>query len=272
MQREAELASYSGEYAVILAATLRDELSRTKKDALILRSGLPTLDNLIDGFELGELTIITGPTKGGKTLLAQTFTETFIKRGHDCLWFPYEVSGLRFIRSFGEELPAFAIPRKLKTNHLDWLRDRIEEAQIKYGIRAVFIDHLHFLCDMAKMRSPSLEIGAIMRRLVGITHDCDVAMFLIAHMTKIAPDKEPDAGDTRDSSFIEQECDNTLAVWRSNEPRSTKAKIKVIHNRRNGVRNETFQVEKIGPYLREITEQAPPPDDKKGGHWWSRES
>jgi hypothetical protein len=162
------------------------------------------------------------------------------------------------------------MPRKLKVNALDWLHDRIQEAQLKYGVRAVFVDHLHFLCDLAKMRSPSLEIGAIMRRIVGMTHDCNIAMFLIAHMTKISPDKEPERGDTRDSSFIEQECDNTIAVWRSREKGSCKARVKVIHNRRLGVFDETFQVEKIGPYLREVTDQQAPEEEKKG-HWWNRE-
>jgi hypothetical protein len=266
MKREMELAEYAGEFEVLPASMLRREYELSQKPEMVLKSYLPTMDTLIDGFALGEITVITGPTKGGKTLLGRTLTEAFLRQKHDTLWFPYEAGKLRFIRGFGAACPEFLMPKNLKRSALDWLRERIWESQLKYNhVHAVFIDHLHFLFDMAQSRNPSLEIGVIMRLLVGMAQEFNVALFLIAHMKKVGSDKdgkykEPGAGDTRDSGMIECECDNTLAVWRSREKGSVKSKIKIIHNRRNGVMDEVFLVEKVGPYLREVeTHQQEPP-------------
>jgi len=273
-KREAELAGYSGEFEVVGSHKLRDELSARPKPTLLLKTQIPTLDRYLDGFELGELTVVTGPTKGGKTLLCQTFTEAFTRQGHDTLWMPYEVGGLRFFRGFGEELPEFYLPRQLKRNHLDWVRERIWEAQLKFGVRAVIVDHLHFLFDMTRSRNPSLEIGAIMRNLVGMAQEFNVCFFLIAHMIKTTADKEPERGDIRDSSFIEQECDNTLAVWRSKKNGSTNAKLKIIHNRRNGVFDKIVELHKVGPYLRELEDKREDeniPELPKQREWWEKQ-
>ena len=78
------------------------------------------------------------------------------------LWFSYELTPRQFIERF-PDLPFFVLPLKLKAYALDWLQDRILEALTKYGIEVVFIDHLHFLFDMARSASASIEIGQIIR-------------------------------------------------------------------------------------------------------------
>ncbi|RJQ29187.1 hypothetical protein C4571_02005 [Candidatus Parcubacteria bacterium] len=259
IKREYELSQYQGEFEVLPASELRKIARGRPRPSVLLKSGIPAIDATIEGFEPPELTIITGPTKGGKTLFCQTLTESFIRQGFNLLWFPYENCGEygeRFMRAFGAEVPEFFMPKKLKRNALEWLNERIWETQVKYNhVHAVFIDHLHFLFDMARSKSPSLEIGAIMRQLIGIAQERNVAMFLICHMVKVAPDHEPQAGDTRDSGMIECECDNLLAVWRSKKQGSTQSKIKVILNRRLGVFDYVVTVAKQGPYLREIEQR-----------------
>ena len=102
---------------------------------------------------------ISGPRKAGKTLLAQTLTSNFAKQDIMSLCFSYELSSRVFINRFPSELPVFTMPQKLRANSLDWLRERVIEALAEYGVKMVFIDHLHFLFDLARMRNASLEIG-----------------------------------------------------------------------------------------------------------------
>jgi replicative DNA helicase len=272
-KKEFELATYSGEYEVLPASELRKLAQSKQGRSVVMKSRIPTLDNSMGGFETQETTIIPGPTKGGKTLLARSLTVTFLEQGIDCLWFPYEncgAFGSRFMRDFGDKVPEFLMPKNLKRNALDWLDERIWEAQLKYSnVGAVFVDHLHFLFDMARSKNPSLEIGAIMRQLVGIAQERNVALFLICHMVKAAPDHEPQAGDTRDSGMIECEADNVIAVWRDKStPNSNKSKLKIIHNRRMGVFDKVIELEKVGPYLREVdkTHEAP-----KEQPWWNKQ-
>ena len=56
----------------------------------------------------------------------------------------------------------FVMLAKMKANSLEWLRARIIESLVKYG-EMVFIDHLHFLFDLARMRNTSIEIGQVIR-------------------------------------------------------------------------------------------------------------
>ena len=124
----------------------------------------PILDNYIDGFQEGELIVVSGQTKHGKTLFCQTITKTLIKGNINSLWFTFEVPARQFLSFMqdGGMLPLFYMPQQLKSRNLEWLEERIKEAIVKYQIKAVFIDHLHYLLDM-KRHNISLEIRSIMR-------------------------------------------------------------------------------------------------------------
>jgi hypothetical protein len=61
-----------------------------------------------------------------------------------------------------------------------------------------------------------------------------VVVFLVAHMQKTKPDEEPGLGHIRDSSFVEQEADTVLYVWRQKENKSVTV-LKVAKNRKRGI-------------------------------------
>jgi len=252
---EKKLAEYDGEDKVISSNELFKiliEKSKTKR-FVSLQSGLPTLDNLIHSFDGGELTTISGTTGHGKTLLAQTFTANFAERGKLPLWFTYEVSALQFLRQFGENIPHFYMPSMLKSTTLEWIYQRILETKLKYGVEAVFIDHLHFLADIMMSNYPSMDIGRVMRKLKSWCVELNICFFLIAHTTKIKmdkADKELELGDIRDSSFVEQESDNVFYLWRKKK-NDTEATLKIVKNRRFGVRDKKILIHKEGNFLKE---------------------
>ena len=137
----------------------------------------------------------------------------------------------------------------MKGRIIPWVESRIWEAKLKYDIKAVFIDHLHFLVDLAKLRNPSLEIGAIVRGIKRIAMAHNIVIFLIAHLTKVKFDQEPTIDTVRDSSFIIQDSDSVLMIYRlqSNNPElegefTNRAKLSVQTHRRTGVMGKSVNL------------------------------
>jgi len=249
---EKKLAEYEGEDQIISSQEMAVYLTETYKEKrnLNLQSGIQSLDDRIQSFEGGELTVISGPTGNGKTLLAQTITAYFAEHENHSLWFTYEVPAYQFLKQFGELCPKFYLPKTLAGNTLAWLDERILEGKLKYGIDAVFIDHLHYLIDMSTRLNMSLEIGKVMRYLKKLAIRYNIAIFLMAHLEKTKADIEPDVGNLRDSSFVSQEADNVFLIWRKKK-NPTQAVLKVCKNRRLGVMNYKCHLEKREYLLKE---------------------
>lgn len=235
-KKMADLKNYEGEDNII---SCLDYIDAQGKDADVPRfySKLPKLNELVKGFVEGSLTVISGPTGHGKTSFAQSLTEDFFENEVASLWFSYEVQPMRLIKKF-PTLPLFYLPAKLQERTLPWLKDRIMEAQLKYNVKAVFIDHMHYLVDMVQLRQPSIEIGSIVRNLRLIAIELGVAIFLLTHLTKTKIDEEIGSEHLRDSSFLAQEPDNLLFIWRLKEKNGeyqNKAILKIDKARDTGV-------------------------------------
>jgi replicative DNA helicase len=245
---EKKLYSYEGQDRIMSSHDMAKAL-REEDKPIQIKSGIPSLDKYIDGFEGGELIVISGLTGNGKTLLAQTLTQSFHNQGVRSLWFSYEVMPANFLKSFGENIPLFYMPARLLGNSITWLSTRIHEAKLKYQIRAVFVDHLHFIVEMNR-GNMSMEIGVVMRAIKKMALKFNIAFFLIAHTMKCKPETELGIGDTRDSSFIEQEADNVFYIWRTRKERQ--AVLKIAKNRRKGVFEKKITLFKVGHFLEEL--------------------
>lgn len=245
------LKNYSGPDQVISSFALDDIMKQSGGYEYILKSKIPLLDRYLEGgFESGELVVISGTPKSGKTLFGQTLTVNFLDQKHHSLWFEYEVTPKRFLTSFGE-LPKFFVPLTLISGDMTWLENRIREGIYKEGISVVFIDHLHFLFDMLTKNNASLEIGRIVRFLKHLAIDCNIIIFLICHMKKVSTEQEPDDTDIRDSSLIGAESDTVLILWRDNKT-DNEAVLKVRYARRSGVRDKKVRLIKIAGLLKEV--------------------
>ena len=208
---------YAGYDRVVQA---KDIIAEMKEDAGKLASGFDALDNYIDGFHAGQLVIVSGATGSGKTSFAQTLTHNFMSIGKQCLWFSYEVGMREFVRKMPEGIDTFYAPKQIKRNSISWLEQRIIESIAKYGTKIVFVDHLHYLLEMQKMseaKSVSLLIGMMLRELKRICIEYDVIIFLLAQLKKIEAYEKPELEDLRDSSFVAQESDIVLMIWRHRE-------------------------------------------------------
>ncbi|MBN1366237.1 MAG: hypothetical protein JW976_15660 [Syntrophaceae bacterium] len=242
---------YCDDDKIVTSYELNDTLQAAKKRPYIsVKANIPTLDSACDGFQDGELIVISGQTKHGKTLLAQTLTVNFFKQKEYVCWFSYEVPARQFLAQF-PELPLFYLPRQNKAQDFSWFMERSLEAFFKYHCRIFFIDHLHYLIDMARVKNPSLDIGTIVRRIKRFAVDNDFAIFLLCHVGKNTGE-EISHKDLRDSSFIAQESDCVIMIKRTPNDGENTARARVDFHRRTGVIERVINLEKRQGLLYEV--------------------
>lgn len=244
------LKEYQGTDRVVHIKEIVDELREKRKAGPLVKGPFLSLSQLLGGFHPGQLVVISGPTGQGKTSLAKTFTKGFLEEGERSIWFSYEVPPIEFSESFPGELHLY-IPRELASGRIDWIEQRIAESLVKYRTSVVFIDHLHFLVDLpalAASRNQSILIGILLRQLKQIALKYDVLIFLIAHIRKMdLEESAPTIDSIRDSSFVGQEADAVMLIWRKFKTRTrqevrekmpvewtNEARIDLVKNRRMG--------------------------------------
>ena len=234
------MAVYNGEDRVVSSKELQEEI-KSRPEELKILSGIEGLDKILDGFRLKQLITLSAATKSGKTSFAVDLTLKL--KDYNPLWFPFEEGAEELIQKFldrGEDAPLFYTPRTMKQNQLKWLEDKIVESIAKYGTRVVFIDHLHFIVPFTTNRQ-DLAIGNVMRLLKQITTKWNIVIFLMAHLKKVKSDTQPSIDDLRDASWIGQESDTVMIIWRQTKRNrdgevviTNNTNISVQANRRTG--------------------------------------
>jgi archaellum biogenesis ATPase FlaH len=247
-EKPMNLSEYKGEDEIISSQEMVLRFQQKPESILNLKSYIPSLDTAVDGFREGELIVISGPTKNGKTLLAQTLTEAFIRQQYYPLWFSFEVPIRQFLSQF-PKLPMIYMPAKLKPHAMNWFEERVQEGFEKYHTRIVICDHLHYLIDLARIRNPSIEIGQIIRRLKSLAVEKEFLIFLLCHTTKGASEDNLSFESIRDSSFVAQESDSVLMIKRVPEDGENAARVRVEFHRRTGVLEKKIYLLKIKGFL-----------------------
>jgi len=241
-------ADYDGEDKVISSQEMAIKLKEKPESVVNVKSFIPSLDNVVDGFREGELIVVSGPTKQGKTLFLQSLTASFVRQQYYPLWFSFEVPVRQFLNQF-PTLPMIYLPQKLKAHALPWFEDRVHESFEKYHTRIVICDHLHYLIDLAKIRNPSIEIGQIIRQLKGLAVSGEFVIFLLCHTTKGSSEDNLSFESIRDSSFISQESDSVFMIKRTPQEGETTARLRVEFHRRTGVMEKIVNLIKVNGYL-----------------------
>jgi predicted ATP-dependent serine protease len=229
---------------------MRDKLIEQgeQRPLVNVRSKLPSLDAATEHFHDGELIAVSGPTKNGKTLLAQTLTKNFAEQQYFSLWFSYEVTPRGFMNCFDDsDLPLFYMPEALKARSLEWVEGKILQGLEKKNTRIVFIDHLHYLFDLVQQHNVSLSIGNVIRRLKSLAVANQLIIFLLCHTTKPGVDgNELSYNSIRDSSFVSQESDSVFMVQRTGE---STGMVRVEFHRRTGCFQRKVPLVKVGKYF-----------------------
>ncbi len=263
-----DLKNYDGPDKVISSHEMYDIVNVNSSDDIkFFSKSLGPLDRLCDGFVPGELIVVSGPEKSGKTSLLQFLTTSFAKQLLSCLWFTYEMTPREFLKKF-KSLPIFYLPSMNKTYDLNWLEKRIIEAKLKYDIKFIMIDHLEYIVDVEISKNSAISLGAVVRRLKSIAREHELIVFLVHHIRRIEKGEVPGVRDLRDSALIAAEADSTVMIWRT--PKNGKkinkkiseeieyendSVIKVCNHRRTGVIERSFRVKYNDGLYQEITDQ-----------------
>lgn len=253
---EERLKNYRGDDEIIVSNNMLDLLHARAQEVhpFELIPGFPGLDTSIKHFLGGELIVISGPTKHGKTLLAQTFTRNFSNQRHMGTWFTYEVPPYQFLQQFGDQLPVFTMPKSLMDNSISWIIERVFEAKLKHDIRYVVIDNTHNVINLMASNL-SQVMGEFLKGVKKMALRFNVAVFLLHHLTKIklGADDTMDSSLLRDSSLVAQTADSVLFVWRDKDTvlKPNQGYVKVTENRRYGIMNHVVPLVKIGNFLEE---------------------
>ena len=260
---EDQLLTYAGEDRVQTFQQAEAEIAATPAPDVKVLTGFTILDGWISHFEPGDVITISGPTKSGKTLLAQTITKNVMLQDIESLWFSYELTKKQFLSCFPEVPELCYMPRKMTTGAMEWIEERIYEARLKSSekVRVVFIDHLHFLADMVSRQNMSIQIGTILRNLKRIAQTYGVCIFLIAHTGKIPRGEDPDGENIRDSSFIRQESDTVFMIWRTEKENQAKLMVDVC--RRTGAFKKILIVRKEKGLLWQVEEHREEPEKQR---------
>lgn len=216
---EAIAKEYKGEDQVISSFDIREKMKDAPPvEAMMFGAGMSKLDERLGGFIQKQLIVVSAPTKSGKTTFCIDLTSRL--KEENPLWFPFEEPAEELIQKFldrGEEPPLFYTPERMTGNRLNWIEKKIIEAKAKYDCKIVFIDHLHFIIDLSGDQRMDTQIGLTMRTLKSLAKKWNVVIVLIAHLKKTRVDTQPNLEDLRDSSFIAQEADTVLLLWRKTE-------------------------------------------------------
>lgn len=217
IDREKALFGYDGPDRVVHFTDYLVARKAMRSTVVAFLSGYRNFDEKLEGIAEGEVTVITGKTGEGKTLFAESLVRNILLENGEAraAYFSFEVTPEALLEKY-QDSPSTPIylPLELRAMDVEWLEMRIEEAKLKHGCQIFIIDHLHYLVDMATKQNMSLNIGGFMRKLKLMALRLRVAVILLAHQKGVAKGEEPSIEDVRDSSFIGQESDNVIVIWR----------------------------------------------------------
>ncbi len=256
-----QLEDYSEGDKVVPIGELREHIKELDKNSVKMYSGFTELDNALDGFNTGELIVLSGGVKTGKTLMMKTMIDNFFQAGITSVVFSYEESLNYFMDGFengGEDL-LFFTPKILKAYDVDWIVDRTKESRQKYGTRLCFIDHGSFIMSPSTGggQSISLQIGEAVRKLKRMAVEESMVVFLVWHIYKFKVESAEDLDQSllRDSGMVAAECDTVLMTYRDAKSdgivSSNESGVMICVSRRTGQWHRYIATIKKGKYIYE---------------------
>jgi len=255
----ARLKEYEGEDRIVSSLQKIMEIDNLAPVDPIY-TGFPVLDEWIEGTVQGELWVLSGEPKSGKSTLMKTFIRNMSRKAEHPVVFSFEEQTRYFLESFenkGKDL-LFYMPNQMVPYSVDWVIERALEAKEKVGSRVIFIDHGHYLFEMSSKQNSALDIGDCGRKLKNLARDHDMVVFLLWHIRKhrIETIDDLDMELLRDTGMLAGEMDGLIFTHREVKSDGVsqveESYLKVDRTRRSGVFKRVIPMKKIGAYFEEL--------------------
>ena len=195
-----------------------------------ISTGIKGLDEMLEGFEPGEMFILTGHTKHGKSRLAANVAYNVAKQGKTVLFINTEMTKLQMGRRFNAMIGEEALSGKIILNDRSDLDARdvitiIERAK-ENGCDLVIVDHLHFFSR--SVDNQTNEISKISKEFKEAAVTYEVPLLMLCHVQQGNTKKRPTLQMIKNSSSIAQDADIVVAVWTDDNPDGDNSMTEVI--------------------------------------------
>lgn len=210
-----------------------------RENPRVVKTGLPSLDKLIGGFEKGELITLGGYSGGGKTTLALNIATNVAKEGWKVVYFSLEMTKTEMhkrlvcsstgVSDFANMSPgdfnrlieaSKSLEHDLPLEFADDSDTTVEKIAAvcagKKDLGLVVIDHLHILKSDKQFKDQYALLTYLSRRTKILAQDLNVPVLLLSQMNRanVAREtKEPTMSDLRGSGSIEQDSNLVIFVY-----------------------------------------------------------
>lgn len=210
-----------------------------KENPRVVKTGLPSLDKLIGGFEKGELITLGGYSGGGKTTLALNIATNVAKAGLKVLYFSLEMTRTEMHKRLvcsSTGLHDFANMTADDFNRLIEASKNLEhDLPLKFfddgdmtvekiaavcgnekDAALVVIDHLHILKSDRQFKDQYALLTYLTRKIKVMAADLNIPVLLLSQMNRANAAreiKEPTMSDLRGSGSIEQDSNLVIFVY-----------------------------------------------------------
>lgn len=220
-----------------------------QKDGVLgVKSGFIDLDEMMDGFRPGTLTILAARPAMGKTALGLNFmANAAIDAGVPTAFFSLEMTSSELVYrvlSARASVDGSSL-KKMKLSGGEWklileaaekyhdapiyidqtsgldisvLRERAKRLYRQHGIKLLIVDYLQLIRSSDKrIQNREQEVANISRTLKGIAKELKIPVIALAQLNRAVDartDKRPFLSDLRESGSVEQDADNVIFIHR----------------------------------------------------------
>ena len=218
---------------------------RQTNDDELIKTDYHDLDNMISGFQKGDLIIIAGRPSMGKSSLLFNMALNIAKKDYKILIFSLETSFqsniLRLLSMHTKIETSRIFSKNLFAEDIKKIDDAIDElsnlhmaidersclnmidiklsalkTKAMYGLDMIMIDYLQLITP-DNNNNRNVEIGKIIAFLKGLAKEFNIPIVVASQLSRATEQREsgmPVLSDLRDSGTIEQDADKVMFIFR----------------------------------------------------------
>ena len=210
-----------------------------KDNPRVIKTGLPSLDRLIGGFEKGELITLGGYSGGGKTTLALNIATQIAQAGGNVLYFSLEMLEVEMHKRLVCSTSGISDFKNITQSEFDKLiktsKSLSETLPLKFiddgeltiekiaavcksykNLQFVIIDHLHILRSEKRFKDQLALLTYLSRKVKIIAQELNIPILLLSQLNRSNTGrdvKSPILSDLRGSGSIEQDSSLVIFVY-----------------------------------------------------------